>query len=63
MHETAVLRTEKEMVFFSHLTAETEGENMTFVPLLEGMETNKAFLGKKSHQLKFIKCTNRDVTW
>lgn len=27
--------------------AETDGENMTFVPLLEGMESNKSFLGKK----------------
>ena len=33
---------------------ETEGDNMTFVPLLEGMETNKAFLGKKALALNNI---------
>lgn len=41
--------------FLSTCLTETEGDNMTFVPLLEGMETNKAFLGKNNANLrKFI---------
>lgn len=36
------------LCFPSTYMTETEGDNMTFVPLLEGMETNKAFLGKKA---------------
>ena len=31
---------------------ETDGDNMTFVPLLEGMESNKAFLRKYLKRVK-----------
>lgn len=33
---------------FSLYLTETDGDNMTFVPLLEGMESNKAFLGTET---------------
>lgn len=34
------------LLFLSTLHLEDDGNNITFVPLLEGLESNKAFLGK-----------------